>query len=32
VLFIGGEQDHITPPSVNRSGARHYRKSPALTE
>ncbi len=32
LLFIGGEQDHIMPPSVNRSNAKHYRKSPALTE
>ncbi|GAA4557291.1 alpha/beta hydrolase [Planotetraspora kaengkrachanensis] len=32
LLFIGGEKDHIMPPSVNRSNARHYEKSPALTE
>jgi len=32
LLFIGGEQDHIMPPSVNRSNAKHYHKSPALTE
>ena len=32
LLFIGGELDHIMPPSVNRSNANHYKKSPALTE
>lgn len=32
LLFIGGEQDHIMPPSVNRSNAKHWEKSPALTE
>jgi pimeloyl-ACP methyl ester carboxylesterase len=32
LLFIGGGEDHIMPPSVNRSNARHYRHSPALTE
>ena len=32
LLFIGGEKDHIMPPSVNRSNARHYENSPALTE
>ncbi|GLY28974.1 alpha/beta hydrolase [Kineosporia sp. NBRC 101731] len=32
LLFIAGEQDHIMPPSVNRSNADHYKKSPALTE
>ena len=32
LLFIGGEKDHIMPPSVNRSNAKHYKKSPALTE
>jgi pimeloyl-ACP methyl ester carboxylesterase len=32
LLFIAGEKDHIMPPSVNRSNARHYQKSPALTE
>jgi len=31
-LFIGGEKDHIMPPSVNKSNAKHYSKSPALTE
>jgi pimeloyl-ACP methyl ester carboxylesterase len=32
LLFIGGSEDHIMPPSVNRSNAKHYAKSPALTE
>ena len=32
LLFIGGELDHIMPPSVNRSNAEHYHRSPALTE
>ena len=32
LLFIGGEKDHIMPPSVNKSNAKHYAKSPALTE
>jgi pimeloyl-ACP methyl ester carboxylesterase len=32
LLFIAGEKDHIMPPSVNRSNAKHQRKSPAVTE
>jgi pimeloyl-ACP methyl ester carboxylesterase len=32
LLFIGGSEDHIMPPSVNKSNAKHYRRSPALTE
>lgn len=32
LLFIAGEKDHIMPPSVNRSNAKHYEHSPALTE
>jgi pimeloyl-ACP methyl ester carboxylesterase len=32
LLFIGGEKDHIMPPSVNRSNAKHWEKSPAVTE
>jgi pimeloyl-ACP methyl ester carboxylesterase len=32
LLFVGGENDHIMPPAVNRSNARHYKNSPALTE
>jgi pimeloyl-ACP methyl ester carboxylesterase len=31
LLFIGGGEDHIMPPSVNKSNANHY-KSLALTE
>jgi pimeloyl-ACP methyl ester carboxylesterase len=32
LLFIGGEKDHIMPPSVNKSNAKHYKRSAALTE
>ncbi|MCD9153044.1 alpha/beta hydrolase [Aeromicrobium duanguangcaii] len=32
LLFIAGGSDHIMPAAVNRSNARRYRKSPALTE
>ncbi|MFD6444632.1 alpha/beta hydrolase [Promicromonospora sp. NPDC060204] len=32
LLFIAGSEDHIMPPSVNRSNAKHYDKSPAITE
>jgi pimeloyl-ACP methyl ester carboxylesterase len=32
LLFIAGEKDHIMPPSVNRSNAKHYKHSPAITE
>jgi pimeloyl-ACP methyl ester carboxylesterase len=32
LLFIGGGADHIMPPSVNKSNAKHWGKSPALTE
>ena len=32
LLFIAGGADHIMPPSVNRSNAKHYRKSAALTD
>ncbi|WP_308798910.1 alpha/beta hydrolase [Agromyces silvae] len=32
LLFIAGGEDHIMPPSVNRSNAKHWEKSPALTE
>lgn len=32
LLFIGGSEDHIMPPSVNKSNAKHWAKSPALTE
>ncbi|WP_432476931.1 alpha/beta hydrolase [Nocardioides sp. GXQ0305] len=32
LLFIAGAEDHIMPPSVNRSNYKHYKKSPAVTE
>ena len=32
LLFIAGGADHIMPPAVNRSNAKHYAKSPALTD
>lgn len=32
LLFIGGSVDHIMPPAVNKSNAKHWEKSPALTE
>ncbi|MGH1564282.1 alpha/beta hydrolase [Mumia sp. DW29H23] len=32
LLFIGGGEDHIMPPSVNKSNAKHYKKSASLTE
>lgn len=32
LLFIAGEKDHIMPPAVNKSNAKHYDKSPAVTE
>lgn len=32
LLFVAGEKDHIMPPSVNRSNAKHWQRSPALTE
>ena len=31
LLFIGGSEDHIMPPSVNRSNAKRWGKSPAVT-
>ncbi|MDQ7994150.1 MAG: alpha/beta hydrolase, partial [Propionicimonas sp.] len=31
LLFIAGGEDHIMPPAVNRSNARHWEKSPAVT-
>ena len=31
LLFISGAQDHLMPPRVQQSNARHY-KSPAITE
>ncbi|MDG4798181.1 alpha/beta fold hydrolase [Micromonospora sp. WMMD1082] len=32
LLFIAGAEDHIMPPSVNRANARHYDRSPAVTD
>ncbi|MBZ4488494.1 alpha/beta hydrolase [Microbacterium sp. cx-55] len=32
LLFIGGSEDHIMPPAVNKSNAKHWSKSPAVTE
>lgn len=32
LLFIAGGEDHIMPPSVNKSNAKHWAKSPSLTE
>ena len=32
LLFIAGGADHIMPPSVNKSNAKHYRNSPAVTD
>jgi pimeloyl-ACP methyl ester carboxylesterase len=32
LLFITGGEDHIMPPSVNKSNAKKYKDSPALTE
>lgn len=32
LLFIGGSEDHIMPPAVNKSNVKHYSKSSALTE
>ena len=32
LLFIAGSEDHIMPPSVNRSNAKHYAKSKARTD
>ena len=32
LLFIAGEKDHIMPPSVNSSNAKHYKNSPAKTD
>jgi len=32
LLFIAGGRDHIMPPAVNRSNARRYHRSPAVTD
>jgi len=31
LLFIAGGEDHIMPPSVNKSNAKHWAKSPSVT-
>jgi pimeloyl-ACP methyl ester carboxylesterase len=32
LLFIAGGADHVMPPAVNKSNAKHYEQSEALTE
>ncbi|MEX5719025.1 alpha/beta hydrolase [Geodermatophilus maliterrae] len=32
LLFIAGGKDHTMPPAVNRSNAKHYKRSRAITE
>jgi pimeloyl-ACP methyl ester carboxylesterase len=32
LLFIGGGEDHIMPPAVNKSNAKHWGASPAVTD
>lgn len=32
LLIVGGEKDHLVPAVLNRTNARLYRRSPALTE
>ncbi|RIV32724.1 alpha/beta hydrolase [Micromonospora radicis] len=32
LLFIAGTEDHLMPPAVNRSNAKQYGRSPAITE
>ncbi len=32
LLFIAGGADHIMPPAVNKSNAKKYRRSKAVTE
>jgi pimeloyl-ACP methyl ester carboxylesterase len=32
LLFIAGGPDHIVPPAVNKSNAKHYGKSSAITD
>src|SRR5262245_40144588 len=32
LLFIAGGVDHVMPPAVNKSNAKHYEQSKALTE
>jgi pimeloyl-ACP methyl ester carboxylesterase len=32
LLLIAGERDHTMPPAVQRSNAKHYERSPAITD
>ena len=32
LLFISGTQDHLMPPSVQRSNAKHYKSDKTVTE
>ena len=32
LLFIGGSEDHIMPPSVNKSNAKHYKGEGTITD
>lgn len=32
LLFVGGSEDHIMPPAVNKANARRWRRSPSVTE
>jgi pimeloyl-ACP methyl ester carboxylesterase len=32
LLFISGAEDHLMPPQIQRSNARHYRSKKAITE
>jgi pimeloyl-ACP methyl ester carboxylesterase len=32
LLLIAGEKDHTMPPAVQRSNAKHYERSPAITD
>jgi pimeloyl-ACP methyl ester carboxylesterase len=32
LLFIAGARDHTVPPAVNRSNAKRYERSPAITD
>ncbi|WCB94130.1 hypothetical protein DSM104299_02858 [Baekduia alba] len=32
LLFLSGDRDHIMPPSVQKSNAKHYKSEKTLTE
>jgi pimeloyl-ACP methyl ester carboxylesterase len=32
LLFVSGSEDHLMPPSVQRSNAKHYKSSKTITE